>query len=1340
MTSDSLVSGNEGQLRSDVIELTRKIAVYEVNEARLKRKYQQLHNEWRSSTEHNKLLQREWGEMEKTLKYRVLYLETWKQGADEMMERMEKTLEKSVLREFADKQQRVVTDVRKKYNALSEVYAEMHVKYLQMSELPVQLGRVQHELMVLQAEKSARNGTNSSVDPILQERIDQLENDLEVQTERVKELEEAGRAALVPDELVQSSVIGCLGGNDELRSENALLYERINEVEQLYEGLALECAKYKDIATLAASQANVLSKRATQEKGNHEQQEEQLRELMAASEDHAIVGELQHQLMQIKATYQQFLVQYDLVTETQQQTLLKNQSLELEMEKKAQELSVVREKSSDKLQTFENAMTQVKERDWMARNTKWEAFRKRLDALEDEMLIEQQRRKQLEKDLEDKQAQLPLLELRQQRGNQSEVGRLKSRVDALEARERLLMGQLEAATKPSGSKVERLQVDLRESKTLNEDLMRQLETIQSRIAELLRLNGELEAEKRKLRCKYEDLQLDLHHSPLMRQKVGLYEKDQAELQQAAQATIASLKQLVEEKNTLINEYQRKLVSVRATSARGKAQDRLETTQLNKKLYEENQRMIGQLKEAMSTISSMERSGKSKQALQAAQERHDHVLQEWKQAELALEGAKQSIRELQMEREVLRNERDLAEARAGEALEEIVLLKEKVVECERHSQKLEHQVAFVKRDLAKKEEKLKLLRDAIIKLKEEFLKAEDRHAIEIAKAQHAMNHNFSTRKRKEKEQREEEEEEWREEKTRLQSQIQMLQEKLALQKRKQDQQQRRKKKAGNEEKEEKESTPEADAQVLKKEVERLTRLLKEKVVDEARAVEALEKKIKILQAQNLALREASISAPAATTTTDANEVSARRENMDLERKLQRRVDTLMLRLKEKQADVANKDSELERCNQQISKLQDDLQSHKAKSEKERLAPTPAGTAAMSVPVKQQLEELERQNAFLQEALALKRKEWEESFSTQMEKYEVQLQRLRRRLVQHGVPVDGDDSDADAEITQEPSSRLQREEHRFLVGQEVREELLVLGDELRSKEQEAVVKDTRLLELELEVESLRLEYRRLQRKSQRGGDSPVSSEHETSRQRRMKGGFGGGRGSSWAAQERLELEEVIENMKKVIEKLRAENDKLKKAAAKQAQVSPERVDALRRKLKENKDTRERLEAQVEKLQHGCGELKKDKLKLQQKLRAKTTSSTSSHDTSALNLQLKEKDRQLLQTEQELAELRHQVIQLEVQIERNVHNEDDEDTMHEQEERIKELQAQVLELEDENTKLTNELAAFDEDFFEEIEDLKYKYAQAVRDKRQLEKRLAGGPGGLSPASTSSRRHRRG
>jgi hypothetical protein len=38
-------------------------------------------------------------------------------------------------------------------------------------------------------------------------------------------------------------------------------------------------------------------------------------------------------------------------------------------------------------------------------------------------------------------------------------------------------------------------------------------------------------------------------------------------------------------------------------------------------------------------------------------------------------------------------------------------------------------------------------------------------------------------------------------------------------------------------------------------------------------------------------------------------------------------------------------------------------------------------------------------------------------------------------------------------------------------------------------------------------------------------------------------------------------------------------------------------------------------------------------------------------------------------------------------------------------------------ENAKLREELAAFDLDFFEEIEDLKYKYAETTRRLRQYE-----------------------
>lgn len=48
---------------------------------------------------------------------------------------------------------------------------------------------------------------------------------------------------------------------------------------------------------------------------------------------------------------------------------------------------------------------------------------------------------------------------------------------------------------------------------------------------------------------------------------------------------------------------------------------------------------------------------------------------------------------------------------------------------------------------------------------------------------------------------------------------------------------------------------------------------------------------------------------------------------------------------------------------------------------------------------------------------------------------------------------------------------------------------------------------------------------------------------------------------------------------------------------------------------------------------------------------------------------------------------------------------------------LERENRRLKEENDKLSTELQAFDLDFFEEIEDLKYKYSEAVRKLRQYE-----------------------
>lgn len=52
------------------------------------------------------------------------------------------------------------------------------------------------------------------------------------------------------------------------------------------------------------------------------------------------------------------------------------------------------------------------------------------------------------------------------------------------------------------------------------------------------------------------------------------------------------------------------------------------------------------------------------------------------------------------------------------------------------------------------------------------------------------------------------------------------------------------------------------------------------------------------------------------------------------------------------------------------------------------------------------------------------------------------------------------------------------------------------------------------------------------------------------------------------------------------------------------------------------------------------------------------------------------------------------------------------------VSSLKDQINKLTTENTKLKNELSAFDLDFFEEIENLKYSHAEAVRKLKAMEK----------------------
>jgi regulator of replication initiation timing len=58
------------------------------------------------------------------------------------------------------------------------------------------------------------------------------------------------------------------------------------------------------------------------------------------------------------------------------------------------------------------------------------------------------------------------------------------------------------------------------------------------------------------------------------------------------------------------------------------------------------------------------------------------------------------------------------------------------------------------------------------------------------------------------------------------------------------------------------------------------------------------------------------------------------------------------------------------------------------------------------------------------------------------------------------------------------------------------------------------------------------------------------------------------------------------------------------------------------------------------------------------------------------------------------------------------------------VSSLREHLAKLTAENSKLKSELSAFDLDFFEEIENLKYSHAEAVRKLRAMEKMYGPAP----------------
>ncbi|OQS02275.1 centrosome-associated protein [Thraustotheca clavata] len=575
--------------------------------------------------------------------------------------------------------------------------------------------------------------------------------------------------------------------------------------------------------------------------------------------------------------------------------------------------------------------------------------------------------------------------------------------------------------------------------------------------------------------------------------------------------------------------------------------------------------------------------------------HEGLLEQLKQVHMELELKSQIITELHHKVETLTNQRQVAEARAGEALEEIVALKQLRSTLSSEMEALEkektHQMTHLRSELSSKEKKMALLRDAIIKLKEEFLKAQELQAEEIVRAASKRQHSDDDRLAA-----------LQDTNNKLQAKCSMLQEKVEAQtseltsmankvKRAQQLAQKQMSRPSEEIKQ--------TIAALRDELSRYKAKLGAQTANDQAVVE-LSSRIKVLEAQNAALRQATPSAPNPSNQNDDLESS--RKHWELEKKLKRRIEVLTTRLDEKKTEVDTLTTQCQRLKEQYSKAQSQVQIQAEQLMQLRTAPLP---------------HLPRSRDDQQE----------------LESCHKRIQELQEQVLQQYKQI-------------QPQGDIQKD---------------------------LLEKDTLLLDLSFQVESLTLELQRVRRQT----EAPTS------------------RTPTKSSQKNNALEEVIENMKRAMEKLRNENERLRRNT--KTTNAPKPVKVV--------DKAPALEQQLERKTHECIQLSGELAEIQRKHRLllhkhKQLKDSQSDTVMMLRQEASDKDNRIEALERELSRK--------------------SPTTPANEEMLRKLEQHNAQLLEENAKLTEELSAFDLEFFEEIEDLKFKYAEAIRQKQWLERQL--------------------
>ncbi|CAM9748610.1 unnamed protein product, partial [Scytosiphon promiscuus] len=405
-------------------DLSRKVTVFEVNEAVMARRYASVKEQLQMESEAKDASERDFVEMSTASKTRVLYLEQWKAGASARLVRLQQRLDVSVPEQDFVCARRELEQLQEEFLALLQSSAESRVQVAKLNALPERVRRLEEDLSSakvslvaseerlkqaelllekadarakaavseasaqvaavaggatqadfagLLAEVAKHQGERANAEvqraaaarraEMAERRLASLDTECRQAKEHANSLEAREREARQHAQTAAAELIKVQNRFEGgLTREEALSIKEKLETELVRaEALGLEAERHKEIADIASEQTLAMNHQRKDAEDELSELRKAVSDLESRSDDDRLIGQLQRKLTATKVAYRSFARKHEMTKANLRRKTALLRVLESRLDKREDALHELHEKSQDKVAALKGALVDFAE-------------------------------------------------------------------------------------------------------------------------------------------------------------------------------------------------------------------------------------------------------------------------------------------------------------------------------------------------------------------------------------------------------------------------------------------------------------------------------------------------------------------------------------------------------------------------------------------------------------------------------------------------------------------------------------------------------------------------------------------------------------------------------------------------------------------------------------------------------------------------------------------------------------------------------------------------------------------------------------------------------------------